>query len=262
MRSKIMALGDGQNDTPMIQNADIGVRIDNSLFQREEKQADIVIYKFDDLITLMYHHGYNCYSQTSRIIYFYMYKNLIIVFVQIWYQFHCMSSGSNVLPSQMVGLYNSVLTTLQVFAAFYYEQSFDSSEYLVSSEQYRRNLKSSIFSYKSFWGWLFTAFTEGTLLYWLVITSYSEAVDFTGHTVDHEIIGSLMFSVVLNVINLKLQLVLHHKSAVAGFISLMSTLFYYGIMFCINDERLPLSNNFDASGAVPEQMTTVRGFII
>lgn len=27
MKSKILALGDGQNDTPMIQSADIGVRI-------------------------------------------------------------------------------------------------------------------------------------------------------------------------------------------------------------------------------------------
>jgi hypothetical protein len=26
------------------------------------EQADIVIQKFDDLITLMYHHGYTCYS--------------------------------------------------------------------------------------------------------------------------------------------------------------------------------------------------------
>jgi P-type E1-E2 ATPase len=85
MKSKIMALGDGQNDTPMIQNADIGVRIDNAIGMQQEKQADIVISKFDDLVTLMYHHGYNCYSQTSRIVYFYMYKNNILVFVQLWY---------------------------------------------------------------------------------------------------------------------------------------------------------------------------------
>jgi P-type E1-E2 ATPase len=67
MKSRILALGDGQNDTPMIQTADIGVRIvskdkrghmDTSL----EKQADFVISKFDDLVTLMYHHGYNCYT--------------------------------------------------------------------------------------------------------------------------------------------------------------------------------------------------------
>lgn len=129
MKSRILAMGDGQNDTPMIQNADIGVRIVSrnkygDLETVNEKQADLVISKFDDLVTLMYHHGYNVYSQTSRIIYFYMYKNAVIVFVQVWFQFHCKTSGSDILPSLLVGLYNVALTTLQVFAAFYYETNF------------------------------------------------------------------------------------------------------------------------------------------
>lgn len=43
MKAKIMAMGDGQNDSPMIQVADIGVRIISSKDSNSEQQADICI---------------------------------------------------------------------------------------------------------------------------------------------------------------------------------------------------------------------------
>jgi hypothetical protein len=90
--------------------------------------------------------------------------------------------------------------------------------------------------------------------------SYSEAVDFKGHLVDSNIIGCLMFSVLLNVINIKLQLELKHKSAVAFFISLMTTMVYYGLLF--SHDNVVKYSTYELAGAVPEQMTTLRGVLV
>lgn len=90
-----------------------------------EQQADIVISKFDDLIYLMYHYGYNCYNQSAHIIYFYMYKNALIAFVEIWFQSNNYASGSTIISKTLLALFNIVFTTFQVFAAFYYEETYD-----------------------------------------------------------------------------------------------------------------------------------------
>lgn len=91
--------------------ADIGVRIVPSMNVNTEQQADIVISRFDDLITLVYDHGYNSYSQSSRIIYFCIYKNAIIVFVYLWCQLHNGNSGSTLIPGNLSSLYNVILTS-------------------------------------------------------------------------------------------------------------------------------------------------------
>ena len=106
-----------------------------------------MISKFDDLIYLMYHYGYNCYNQSAHIIYFYMYKNALIAFVEVWFQANNYVSGSTIISSFLLSLFNIVFTTFQIFVAFYYEETYDQTTKLVSVSQFRRNLHKSIFRF-------------------------------------------------------------------------------------------------------------------
>jgi magnesium-transporting ATPase (P-type) len=87
-----------------------------------------------------------------------------------------------------------------MLAGFY----FDKSSTLVEPHKFRRNLKHNIFSYKGFWRQILISFYEGTVCYFLVVNSFSGAVDYQGRTVDDTAIGTLLFLVVLNIVNLKL----------------------------------------------------------
>ena len=133
----------------------------------------------------------------------------------------------------------------------------------MSVSKFRKNLHHSIFRFEVFWQWLLLAFVQGTAIYWLVHMSYSDSVDVHGRLVDKDVIGCLMFSVCMNVINVKLQLTLVKKSGIAAFISLLTTGLYYFILILMNDPRvMRLTGEYDLQWSVPEQMTTLRGICV
>lgn len=83
--------------------------------------------------------------------------------------------------------------------------------------------------------------------------SYNNSVDQHGRLVDSDITGCLMFSVCMNVINIKLQLTLVKKSGITAFISVLTTGIYYFILLLLNDPRfMNLSGEYALQWSVPE----------
>lgn len=146
-----------------------------------------------------------------------------------------------------------------MLAGFY----FDKSNTLVEPQKFRTNLQHNIFSYKGFWKQILISFYEGTACYFLVVMSFSEAVDFNGRTVDDTAMGTLLFLVVLNVVNLKLQLVLVQWSSIACFISILATIAIVIFLLLINDKRVhSLLGVQNMIGLVPEELISARGILV
>ena len=88
MKTKILAIGDGYNDSQMLLAADCGVKLVHDVSSARKSMAatgngDFIITEFCQLQNLIFAHGYNCQRQISFIIFFYFYKNMILVVVEI-----------------------------------------------------------------------------------------------------------------------------------------------------------------------------------
>ena len=86
-----LAIGDGSNDVPMLEAADIGIGI--SGFQKANIQihgneascvADYSIAEFSGLTRLIFSHGIWNSIRMGKMICFFFYKNILFYLVQMW----------------------------------------------------------------------------------------------------------------------------------------------------------------------------------
>ncbi len=82
-----LSIGDGANDVPMIMEAHIGVGIRGKEGTQAARSADYSIGKFKFLKTLTFYHGRLGYKRVAQFICYYFYKNVILVFCEIYFAF-------------------------------------------------------------------------------------------------------------------------------------------------------------------------------
>lgn len=75
-----LAIGDGNNDVSMILEANIGVGIKGKEGTQAVRNADYSISQFRFLIKLLLVHGRWGYRRVAKMICYYFYKNIILVF--------------------------------------------------------------------------------------------------------------------------------------------------------------------------------------
>jgi len=107
----------------MIQRADLGIRIIPRYTMTKERQADFVIENFRELDNLIFKYGFSSYVKISKMISYYFYKNMILVFAEIWFSMYCGYSGQIYFLKILISMYNAFLTNIQVFIALYYEKT-------------------------------------------------------------------------------------------------------------------------------------------
>ncbi len=88
-----MAVGDGANDVPMIMEAHIGVGMRGREGNQAARAADYTIGKFKFLVILTQIHGRYAYRRISHFICYYFYKNVILVFCELYFVFQSGYSG-------------------------------------------------------------------------------------------------------------------------------------------------------------------------
>lgn len=115
----------------MLLRADLGIRLipKGSKNQTNLKRtADFVIENFNQLDCLVFHHGYSSYVKIATLVCYYFYKNMILVFAEVWFSIYCGFTGERYFLSLLIAMYNILLTTLQCFVGLYYEKSSASSQ--------------------------------------------------------------------------------------------------------------------------------------
>jgi phospholipid-transporting ATPase len=129
----VLAIGDGANDVPMIKKADVGVGIAGKEGRQAAQNADYVISQFQHLERLLLFHGRLNYVRTSKMVLYFLFKNLALAFP---FAIHTVISSlysSSVLVSSTVGMsFNTVLTCLPVFVLGLLERDVSPNDRLVS----------------------------------------------------------------------------------------------------------------------------------
>ena len=88
-----LSVGDGANDVPMIMEAHIGVGIRGKEGTQAVRSADYAIGKFMFLQKLLLAHGRWGYRRVGHFICYYFYKNVILVFCELYFAFFNGFSG-------------------------------------------------------------------------------------------------------------------------------------------------------------------------
>lgn len=88
-----LSIGDGANDVPMILEAHIGIGIRGKEGTQAVRSTDYAISQFRFLVRLLLVHGRWGYRRVSWMVCYYFYKNIILVFTEIYFAFYNGFSG-------------------------------------------------------------------------------------------------------------------------------------------------------------------------
>ena len=106
-----LSVGDGANDVSMILEANIGVGIRGKEGTQAVRAADYSISQFRFLQKLLLVHGRWGYRRVSKMICYYFYKNIILVFTEIYFALFNGFSGQVFFLDWLPMLYNALFTS-------------------------------------------------------------------------------------------------------------------------------------------------------
>jgi len=245
LKYNILAVGDGNNDTPMIQRADLGIRIIPRYKMTKEREADFVIENFRELDNLIFKYGFSSYVKISKMICYYFYKNMILVFAEIWFSMYCGYSGQIYFLKILISMYNAFLTNVQVFIALYYEKTSqykgDLSE--IEAKFYYEGITSQHFNMKVFWGWVLSSILHGSGIFFLSIYLFKESEE--GILPGMWCQSTIAFSMILHSVSYKLILSLNFVHRKTYFFTVICIIAYYVVLVGINLHFVPVEKEFN-----------------
>ena len=109
-----LAVGDGANDTNMIQEAHIGIGLYGREGLRAVQSSDFALPEFRALWKLIFVHGRWAYLRNAEMILYFYYKNMIFTFPAWLFSFFNGFSGMSLYDDYYITFYNLVFTAFPV----------------------------------------------------------------------------------------------------------------------------------------------------
>lgn len=163
-----LSIGDGANDVPMIMTAHIGVGIRGKEGSQAVRSADYAIGQFRFLHNLLFVHGRWGYRRVGTFICYYFYKNVLLVFCELWFAFYCGYSGQIFFLDWLPMLYNAFWTSWPCIFTYILERDVGYERSLAYPVLYKAGHKKYYFNFRRFWGWMLTALLHGTMAFFVV----------------------------------------------------------------------------------------------
>lgn len=175
-RAKILCVGDGGNDVPMILAADVGVGIQGKEGKQAAMASDFSLLKFRDLGPLLLYHGRNSYKRGGVMALFVIHRGLIISFMQVLFSLLFGFVKLPVFNGVLMLGYSTVYTMLPVFSLVFSEDlSF--AHALRFPRLYQKLQKGRVLSLRKFLQWtlksLFQAFVIILICYLILPLNFS-----------------------------------------------------------------------------------------
>lgn len=202
-----LAIGDGANDVSMIMEANIGVGIRGQEGSQAVRAADYAISQFFFLKKLVLVHGRVGYRRVSWVVCYYFYKNILLVFSEIYFPFFNGFSGQIYFAEWLPTLYNALWTSLTCLFAFAFEDDVHFQAVVYSNTRlFKMGQRKKYFNISVFWKWVVFSFIHGFLIYWICQGCLNGPIDGSGKTADHWYISSVAFTCIIHLVTMKLVL--------------------------------------------------------
>jgi magnesium-transporting ATPase (P-type) len=205
-----LSIGDGANDVPMIMTANIGIGISGKEGTQAVRSSDYSIGQFQFLSILLFTHGRWGYRRISYFIYYYFYKNILLVFVEVYYAFFNGFSGALFYADFLPLLYNALWTSWPSMFSYCIERDVDSETSLKLPKLYGAGQKRHIFNLRSFWRWILFCLLHGVIIYFGGLYSMENSFGIDGKQENHWLRTTILFSIIVHVTTYKIFIELRY----------------------------------------------------
>ncbi|KAF7683536.1 putative phospholipid-transporting ATPase [Astathelohania contejeani] len=137
----VLAIGDGNNDVGMLSSATVSVGIRGREGTRASLSSDFSVSQFRFLKRLIIIHGRYNLIRFSKLTINSIYKNLLLISVQFFYNFYCGYSGKPVFNLYFLNYYNLLFTASIPFCNVLFDKDYPEKYLLDHPEKYKEARK-------------------------------------------------------------------------------------------------------------------------
>ena len=131
-----LAIGDGANDVPMIQQAQVGVGVCGREGRQAVNSSDFAVSQFKHLKRLLIVHGRWNYRRICKVILYSFYKNITLTLVLFYYSFYTGYSGTSLFESTSYMLFNVCFCSLPIIAVGWFDKDMSEETVLAFPEMF------------------------------------------------------------------------------------------------------------------------------
>ncbi|KAI9198313.1 hypothetical protein LWI28_013685 [Acer negundo] len=206
-----LAIGDGANDVGMIQEADIGVGISGMEGMQAVMASDFSLPQFRFLERLLIVHGHWCYKRISRMVLYFVYKNIAFGLTLFYYELYTSFSGEVLYDDWYMVTFNVMLTSLPVIALGAFEQDVSADVCLQFPALYRQGQKNVHFNWSRIIGWILNGIVASLVIFLANIYILSpNAFRKEGETADISHLGAITYTCIIWTVNCQIALIINH----------------------------------------------------
>ncbi|XP_028904050.1 probable phospholipid-transporting ATPase IH isoform X1 [Ornithorhynchus anatinus] len=230
-----LAVGDGANDVSMILEAHVGIGVIGKEGRQAARNSDYAIPKFKHLKKMLLVHGHFYYIRISELVQYFFYKNVCFIFPQFLYQFFCGFSQQPLYDTAYLTLYNISFTSLPILLYSLMEQHVSTDMLKRDPSLYRDIAKNSLLRWRLFIYWTFLGVFDALVFFFgayfmfenTTVTSNGQLMTTNTHMMlGNWTFGTLVFTVLVFTVTLKLALDTHYWTWINHFVIWGSLLFY------------------------------------
>ncbi|KAI5664135.1 hypothetical protein M9H77_23458 [Catharanthus roseus] len=223
-----LAIGDGANDVGMIQEADIGVGISGMEGMQAVMASDFSLPQFCFLERLIIVHGHWCYKRISKMILYFVYKNIAFGLTLFYNEIYSKFCGDDLYDDWYMVLFNVLLTSLPVISLGVLDQDVSSDVCLQFPALYQQGQRNVCFSWKRIIGWISNGILSSISIFIITIYTLSpSAFKQDGNAADLTHIGTIMYTCLIWTVNCQIALIISHFTWISHFLIWGSILFWY-----------------------------------
>ncbi|KAK0417641.1 hypothetical protein QR680_013121 [Steinernema hermaphroditum] len=176
LKGKTLAIGDGANDVPMIQTADVGVGITGLEGMQAAMASDFAVARFFYLRKLLLVHGHWSYYRIASAFLYFLYKNASWVFVVFWYQFFNDFSANTPLDPLFSMLYSIPKPFFSLQPVFHGIFDQDADEFVLGGhpELYKQGRRNKLYRNRDFFLNMADALWQSAVIFFIAYGVYNE----------------------------------------------------------------------------------------
>ncbi|KAL1262119.1 hypothetical protein QQF64_007384, partial [Cirrhinus molitorella] len=227
-----LSIGDGANDVSMILEAHVGIGIKGKEGRQAVRNSDYAIPKLKHLKKLLLAHGHLYYVRIAHLVQYFFYKNLCFILPQFLYQFFCGYSQQPLYDAAYLTMYNICFTSMPILAYSLLEQHISIEILLDNAALYREIANNATLRWRPFLYWTVLGIFQGLLFFFGVRCLFSNpALQDNGQVFGNWSYGTIVFTVLVFTVTLKLALDTRHWTWINHFVIWGSLAFYVFFSF-------------------------------
>lgn len=161
---------------------------------------------------------------------YYFYKNIVLVFTEIYFAFFNGYSGQIFFADWLPMLYNALWTSWNCLFAYVLEQDVNDEYIYKYPTLYKAGQKGVYFSFGIFWRWIIFSIWHGLVTFFGCSYGLKGIVNETGNTQEHWFISTVAFTLIIQTIIYKLFIETVYWNTLSIVTAILSVVLYYATL--------------------------------